>query len=580
MNEIKDMKPTYARAALYALFTALLAFFVYQNVNWVVKYRFDQSLDIDESGYLALAVAFAKAKASGGWIGWSHAISAPLGFAPLAPLVASLAMIFFGINENLGFICNVGFAAGTLILLFVAVRRYSLVHALLASLLLASLPNFVMFSRSFQFVSATTFFFFAAFVFFTLSDGLRYRGYSMLMGAALGGMVLSRTMALAFLPAFAFAFIVSLVWMRGFSRHVVKNIVASIAAFLIVAVPWYLKNYKSVFGYLFSFGYGAHAAEYGHSHGLLTLENLRSRIDMIMSQVRPGHFFLLIPVFCAIVFFVLSSRKRDDRTGVILGGWLVSLTCFFILSTSQNMGTGFDAPIYPVVIFCVAVWLAGLGARWIQVPYFVLSVGLFSMASYAHQDLYRCIRMPKEFGGSLAGYPPLVNCLANIHGYLRTNEFSPENQPDFILSRAEAVAWRNLNRSVASFLVTEDAGKGSILLISRHMLVNANSIGLEMVKGHGLILPMIQIDPAVLEPSIDSYSRWLAQPPQDSACFALTLDDQHGEFFPRADLTRMTPAMARAQYERMTSFATPRPGQHLVLWRKAGPACASSRNAK
>jgi hypothetical protein len=575
MDNNNGPKARYASTVQYLLFVLLLVFFVYQNVDWVLKYRFDQALDIDESGYLALAVSFAKAKASGGWIGWWHAVSAPLGFAPLVPLITSIAMIAFGINENLGFLCNIGFAAGTIILMFAAVRRYSLPHALLASLLLISLPNFVMFSRSFQFVSATTFFFFSAFACFVLSDGLQRRTYSVLMGAALGCMILSRTMALAFLPAFVVAFLAYLFWIRDFSKATIRNIVASIAAFMIVALPWYLGNYKSVFGYLFSFGYGAHAAEYGHSHGIFTLENLKSRLDVIVSQVRPGYFFAVVPLFAVIVVLVLLSRKRDARSGMIICGSIVSLVCFFILSTSQNMGTGFDAPIYPIVTFCVTIWLAGIAFRWVQALYFTLAVMLFSVASYAHQDLYRCMRMPRMFSIGFAGYPPLVNCLANIHGYLRTNEFSPPGDVDFILDRREAIEWRDLNRSVASFLIKEDSNRGNILLVSRHMLVNVNSIELEMIKGDGFILPMVQIDPAVLAPTVESYSRWLAQPPQDSACLALTLDDQHGEFFPRADMAMMVSAMKQAKFERMSEFSTPRPGQHLVVWRRRVPACQS-----
>jgi hypothetical protein len=353
----------------------------------------------------------------------------------------------------------------------------------------------------------------------------------------------------------------------------------SILAFLIVALPWYLKNYKSVFGYLFSFGYGAHAAQYGQSQGIFTLANLKLRIGVMVNHLGPPLFAMIVPAFVAIFLLVLFSRKRDARNGLILSGSILSLACFFILSTSQNMGTSFDAPIYPVMIFCVIGWLAGTGLRWIQIPYFALSLALFSMATYAHQDLYRCVRMPKVFVEGFGALPPLVNCL-DLYGYLRAYGFPPENQPNFILSREEAVAWRNLNRMVSSYLTMEDLNKSTILLISRHILLNVNSVGLEMIKKSDSILPMVQIDPGVLGPTAESYARWLAESPQDSACFALLLDDQHGEFFPRADLAVMASVLASAQYERVANFATPRPGQHLWIWRKTVEACQGPFVAK
>ncbi|WP_020069846.1 ArnT family glycosyltransferase [Paraburkholderia caledonica] len=568
-NNFTNLK--HSNLIVHLLFIFLLGFFVYQNVEWVIKYRFDQSLDIDESGYLAVAVAFAKAKMNGGWTGWWHAISAPLGFAPLVPLIASLVFIAFGINENLGFVCNIAFAVGTLVLMFVAAHRVSSLFGLVASILLASLPNFVMFSRSFQFVSATTFFFFAAYVFFVFSEGFSRRRYAMLSGMALGAMILSRTMALAFLPAFAFSFLVYFYRVRGFSREICKNIVASILACLLVAMPWYLENFRSVFGYLFSFGYGSHAAEYGHSQGIFTLANWKARLDVIISQIHPAHFIMIVPAFIAA--FLVCLRKKNAIDSLILSGALLCLSSLFILSTSQNMGTGFDAPIYPVMILCAIMWIATSGIKWLRIAYIALSLTFLSVASYAHEDLHRCLKMPKEFVEGIWGYGPLVNCVASIHGYLRTNEFPPDNQPNFIQERDEAVAWRQLNRLVSSYLLEEDGSRSVVLLLSRHMILNANSIGLEMIKGAGTILPMVQIDPAALEPTAASYSSWLAQAPHDSACFALMLDDQHGEFFPRADVSVMTQVLSESEYERVTSFATPRSGQRLWVWQKKVPAC-------
>lgn len=583
MTENKISGTRRSDTVVYVLFGALLAFFIYQSVQWLVAYRFGQSLDIDESGYLAVSVAFAKAKVYGGWTGWMRALSAPLGFAPMAPAVASLAMAAFGINENYGILCNVGFAVGTLVLLFAVLRRVSLPHALLACILLASLPNFVMFSRSFQFVTATTFFFFASFATFVFSDGFRRSSYSVLVGASLGCMILSRTMALAFLPAFAVSFLVYLYLMRGFSRETVKNIVLSVVAFLVVAVPWYLRNFEGIFGYLFSFGYGAHAAEYSQSQGVFTLANLILRVRLVFVQMRLPHFVLVVPFFIVGFITVVLRKRRERNDSRIIAGSVLCILCFCVLATSQNMGTGFDSPIYTVMIFCVLAWLATIGLRWVQGLFFALSVAVFSVAAYAHYDIYRCEAMPKPFAhgwgnGDFDG--PWIDCGTLLQSWLQRNGFPPDNQPNFILSRNNAIAWRDVSKAVSAYLSAEDSNKGPVLFLSRHMILNVNTVGLELIKTFGYNLAMIQIDPSTLEPGLASYASWLAQPPQDSACFALILNRQNGEFYPRADLATMESALKSSGFEHIKDFPTPRPGQHLEAWKRNSASCSAGVAAK
>ncbi|WP_288830424.1 glycosyltransferase family 39 protein [uncultured Paraburkholderia sp.] len=583
MTENKISGTRRSDTVVCVLFGALLAFFIYQSVQWLVAYRFGQSLDIDESGYLAVSVAFAKAKVYGGWTGWMRALSAPLGFAPMAPAVASLAMAAFGVNEDYGILSTVGLAVATLVLLFVVLRRLSLPHAFLACILLVSMPDFVMFSRSFQFVTATTFFFFASFGCFVLSDGFRRSSYSALVGAALGCMILSRTMALAFLPAFALSFLVYLYLTRGFSRETMKNIVLSIVVFLLVAVPWYLRNFEIVFGYLFSFGYGAHAAEYGQSRGIFTLANLYLRIRWIFVQMHLPHFALIVPAFVAAFLHLVFQKTKDRDDILIISGVVLCLGCFFVLSTSQNMGTGFDSPIYTVMIYCVAAWLSRIGSRWFQVVYFTLSVALFSVAAYAHNDAHRCEAMPKplahRFGeGDWAS--PWINCGSILESWLQKNGYPPEDLPDSIRTRNGAIAWRDVSKVVADYLSVADVNKGPVLLLSRHMILNVNTIGLELVKKFGYNLPMVQIDPGMLKPGLEAYASWLAQPPQDAACIALILNRQNGEFYPRADLDTLNAALKSSGFEQVKDFATPRPDQHLEAWKRNTASCNAGAAAK
>jgi hypothetical protein len=562
----------------YGVFGVVLLLFIYQNAAWLVKYRFGQSLDIDESGYLTLAVAYAKAKMNGGWIGWLHAVAAPLGFAPLVPIITSVLMVFFGVNENLGFLCSIGFSAMTLVLMFAGLRRTSPGYAVLGTLLLASLPVFVAFTHTVQFVSATTFFFFAAFIFFVLSNELRRLPFALLAGASLGCLVLSRTMTLAFLPGFLFCFLLHLYLERAFTRQAVKNLLLSVLAFVVVAVPWYAKNFKSVFGYLFSFGYGAHAAEYGRSHGMFTLANLFSRLDMIDSDVRPIHFVLVVCAFLLFLIPAVITKKRHRTRSLYLSGALLVLFCFVVLSTTQNTGTGFQAPLYPVMIFCVVAWLASAGWYWLKAAYAACAIALFAVASYGNQDLARCQKMPTALTEGRFGYAPLLNCGSGIESYLSASGILTNPPPHYVWGRDDAIKWRDIARDLAAYLVKEDVSRRPVLLLSRHVLDNTNALGLEMIKQSGMILPMVQIDPAVLPASVSSYSQWLAQAPQSDACFAVMLDDQRGEFYPRADGPMMNASLSASHYTRVFNLATPLAGQHFWVWKKEAPECGAPTN--
>jgi hypothetical protein len=177
------------------------------------------------------------------------------------------------------------------------------------------------------------------------------------------------------------------------------------------------------------------------------------------------------------------------------------------------------------------------------------------------------------FGGDDAWTGPLLDCGTLVHMSLQQNDFPPKSPQNFILDRDDAIAWRDLNRSVSIYLAREDFNKGPVLFLSRHMILNVNSIGLEMIKQSGFLVPMVQVDPALLKPTLESYASWLSQPPQDAACFAMMLNDQHGEFSPRADLATMASALKSSGFEYVKDFPTPRPGQHLGVWKRNVASC-------
>jgi predicted membrane-bound mannosyltransferase len=131
---------------------ALLLLFVLINARWIWVYRHGQPLDIDEAGYLAIALVDYYALVREGVVGWLAAVWAPNIQAPLTTGLSSLLFYFTGPHIIVGF--AVPLLAGTGCILatyFLGKSMGSRQIGLAASILVASCPVIPNFSRSFHF---------------------------------------------------------------------------------------------------------------------------------------------------------------------------------------------------------------------------------------------------------------------------------------------------------------------------------------------------------------------------------------------------------------------------------------------
>jgi hypothetical protein len=85
-----------------ALLALLLLFFLI-NARWIWIYRHGQSLDIDEAGYLTIALVDYYALVREGVVGWLAAVGAPSIQAPLMTALSSLLFYFTGPHVIVGF---------------------------------------------------------------------------------------------------------------------------------------------------------------------------------------------------------------------------------------------------------------------------------------------------------------------------------------------------------------------------------------------------------------------------------------------------------------------------------------------
>jgi 4-amino-4-deoxy-L-arabinose transferase-like glycosyltransferase len=307
------------------------------NLLWVEHNRFGLALTIDEAGYMSQAIAYANALKYGGIQAWLAALSYPTKFAPLSPIVSSILMDRLGVDENVAFYTHILFYAATVLVTFWWVReRSSRLAAISASLLVATLPDIVLYTRTYQYGLPTAFFFLLANFAYYKAGRFSSWFWSFWVGAALALMLLSRTMSIAFLPAFG------LVWLLDSRRVLGRNMARlgmSVAVFLLIAVPWYASNFKEIFGYLFSFGYGTNSAAYDvGATSILSVSYLLSRIQGFMDSLYLFHFIFVFLLFWACVLQQAKAyaRRHDSVDTSLSVPASTVVLCIAILFSSRN----------------------------------------------------------------------------------------------------------------------------------------------------------------------------------------------------------------------------------------------------
>ena len=221
------------------------------------------------------------------------------------------------------------------------------------------LPAMTLSSRSYQFASAA-----GAALLLTLwalvaSDRGRRPWVMAAFGLAAGVMLLTRPMTVAFLPGLGLATVVVLQW----SRRVVLHLAIATLMALAVAGPWWFRSRDQLRDYLFSYGYGSDATDYG---GQNVLARALNRLGAGLGDLRPL-FVLLGLVTTALVLVHLVRWRRSGRslrewTGArreIAGMLLVIGVGYAALFSTANLGVWFELPLELVGLAAV-ISLAGL----------------------------------------------------------------------------------------------------------------------------------------------------------------------------------------------------------------------------
>ncbi|CAH2799440.1 MAG: hypothetical protein PPHEINF_4778 [uncultured Paraburkholderia sp.] len=532
LNRLNMSRPLAVDAVIALMLAGLAA---WANVLWIEYNRFGLALTIDEAGYMSQAIAYARALKYGGISGWLAALSYPTKFAPLSPIVSSALMARWGIDENIAFYTHILFYAGIVLIIFWWVREEATrLAAICAALLVATLPDIVFYTRTYQYGLPTAFFFLLSHFAYYKSERFSSWFWSFWVGAALGLMLLSRTMSIAFLPAFG------LIWLIDSWKLLRQNaarLTMSIVVFALVAIPWYALNFNEIFGYLFSFGYGANSKEYGGTVSMLSFAYLNRRIQFFMDSIYNVHFLLVFAFFLICVFRQARAwLRKDGAANPVL--WVpasILVVCIAVLLSSKNIGSGFDAPLYPVMVFCAVCTVPTLttsravrGAIYTVILFGALLVG------YLQSTTSTCTSAPRFLVRPFMGATQKKICDGFIGEYIREVGEKGEDRTnwDDIPYPAQR-EWRNVSVQLADRLNDVDKSGGGIVYGTRNRLVNVNTVMLEFIKKFGYILPVAQIDPLLLETTEKDYREWLDRTATSDTCAVIMMSSVGGDFFPR-----------------------------------------------
>lgn len=348
------------------LTVALIASLGAAQSAWVIwNTRTLGTFDPDELGYLASALRLDRNVSIGRpWVYVATLREISLG--PLVPALSTPFLILGPRDPRTAMLVQPFLAVLAAVASAGIARRFvSPGWTILTGAYVAALPTVVLASQAYWLGLGAAAFMAAAVWFLLCSERLSSTPWSVACGVAVGFMLLSRTMTLGFAPGVVLAGLL-LAW--GSRRALVNLSLLCLAAF-VVAAPWYWYQRQQVFGYLFSYGFGDEAAEWG-SGGVP--QRVVHRISQLVdASLAPTSWWAAVvaigAVVAGVVGWIRSRRSSGDRSPSREAGAVVVVLVVGIaaLVSTTNEGVWFELPLV-VLAVPVLVAVVGCGPRAIR----------------------------------------------------------------------------------------------------------------------------------------------------------------------------------------------------------------------
>jgi hypothetical protein len=329
----------------------------------------------DESGYLQFALSNFDALHDEGLWGFAKLVGNRGTFGPLLPALTALSYPIIGRGVFSSLLILPLFFAGLVCASFAVARQLvSDSWAVVAALAVATIPAVTDYTRLFHFALPATACMTAALWALLRSDGLQRRGWVVAAGAFVALTLLSRTMTVAYIPAFALAAGALLLVDAPDFRARVRNLAIGIGVVALVAGPWYLRNARSVYDNLVGVGYGESATVFGRHYSIASWGYWTKVLRLDLSYLGLPLAAVLLVVFCVALGYVVArkrrlirpTRPRTLRTAAILALVLVVLEGYLALTSSRNEGTAFSLPWLPVLVILAVTALASIPSQTLR----------------------------------------------------------------------------------------------------------------------------------------------------------------------------------------------------------------------
>lgn len=534
---------------------------------WIVNVAPHLPLDIDEAGYFGMSVDNCFSLERGGVFGFLLEVMHRETFAPLQPFLGTV----FGCTKSSSLALFIPLIFSTLFLnALVKLSRRGWVGAAF----IACSPFFAGFSISFQFAMLVTSLFGLAIISWIKSNGFSNRVASLKFGAYIGLALLSRTMFVAFFVVTVVLLLAQLILQKDRRKLRLSNYGLAIFVSLFIAAPWYLVHFRSVFGYLVSFGYGSKATQYGSIAGIFRLSTWSNQVHVLRGSYLPNSlaFIALLIILVAIMQSIIQSFKDSKKVNsfratiianrnlilrhVITSNNLLLILIFIgilsAMASSRNQTSAGELPaLVPVailLIYCFELSDQSISKiiQTLRLFICVCLIGLFAATNIS--------RFTAEEQIAVRGVILASSQSPRIPYY--ENQGFARGSPYFI-DRNVGHNWQIAINQLGRIFMT----KSCVAFAFRHSIANVNSVTLAARNFGPLNRAAYQIDPFVLQTQ-HSYDAWVSSM---KLCSIATSNSGHGQFEPLPNAKFLSASLSRYGYSRRNSLTLP-DGQLITFW--------------
>jgi hypothetical protein len=564
------VRPT-LRWGLVVLGVAVLIFAL--DVWWFETFRGGFPFDIDEAGYTSFGLVDYLGLHNGGFHGWWEAIQNQPTFAPLLPALTSLTVwIHPGILNGFAVLAAFAFAAGLLVY-GIAERLVGPRLGAFAAVVTMLMPGMFRFSREYIFALPTATFLLAALFAILRSDGLRSRRWSTVAGVAIGLMLLSRTMAIGYVPGLLAAGVVPMALRTppGERLRAALNLVLLALVAAAVAATWYLKNFQSVVDYLTGYGYGSQSAYYGAHHSLISWGRFTGVIEGIISEdlLLPLAVVMLVALFGLVFLTLAALRNKEGRKATFLriaasdsaSVVFVFILGFAALMTTRNAGDGFTVPISVLLPTIAVIGLKHRPALIAPAGAVVIVICLFNALSFATVWTWASAKVQVNLPGFRLPQP-IIKGAPNPVFEIRKETPGPEWK--FVKKDRGWPRADNRLVGIAEHLAAAEGIPPVIDFATRGAVFNTNTVQLAALTRFQRGLPLA----ALLAELGDTKKSYEEQLESAGATILVTSTSEYEDFPPTVTQTRAEAAGRALGFQRRRTMDLPN-GRKLFIWTKA-----------